>query len=285
MYFPKIRKPRAILFDLGDTLINHSATNPLPYIEESTRRAYDFIAGTGVRLPGFKTYFRCCRQSAYLAFLRAELLRREVNLLQAMRIAHRRLRLPCEDEFLLATASCFYGPIKSLGQVEENIHRVLGEFQETGHPMAIVSNTMVPGKVLDQHLDEEGLLPFFPVRVYSSDVGVKKPKAVMFLTALRALNAKPQGALFVGDKPRLDIKGAARVGMTTVLKVRKAPPRRYGNKPDYVIQRLTELPALLNKIGRWIDDYDLSPSALPDPSEHRLGFFDDAGGLVPFATQ
>ena len=40
-----------------------------------------------------------------------------------------------------------------------------------GLRLGIVSNTFSPQGALDQHLDAEGILEFFPVRVYSCDVG------------------------------------------------------------------------------------------------------------------
>ena len=44
MYFPQVLRPRPILLDLGDTLLNHITTNPLPYFKEGVRLAYDFIS-------------------------------------------------------------------------------------------------------------------------------------------------------------------------------------------------------------------------------------------------
>ena len=39
MYFPQVLKPRAILFDLGDTLIHFSTTDQFMFVREGTRLA------------------------------------------------------------------------------------------------------------------------------------------------------------------------------------------------------------------------------------------------------
>ncbi len=249
MYYPPESRPRALLFDLGDTLINFSATNPLPYIKIGTRLAHEFMDRRIPNLLPFNKYHAACRFTTYTAFVMSLLRRRELDLFNTIRRLHRRLGLPEDEDFLLLLAEQFYEPMKRLGTVEEGVHGILQALVDDGHPLGIVSNTMVPGRLLDAHLQEEGLLDFFSARIYSVDVGVKKPHPHMFLAALRALNMRPQGTLFIGDKLHLDVKGAQRMGMTTVLKVRKGPVPRGRCVPDHVIKHLVELPALLKTIG------------------------------------
>ena len=80
MYFPQVLRPRPILFDLGDTLLNFTATNPIPHFKEGVRLAYDFIAEQSHALPPYKKFRAAVRLSYSWAFLSATLRRREVNL-------------------------------------------------------------------------------------------------------------------------------------------------------------------------------------------------------------
>ena len=249
MYFPQVLRPRPILFDLGDTLLNFTATNPNPYFKEGVRLAYDFIAEQSHALPPFKKFHAVVRRSYVWAFLSATLRRREVDLQTSLVRLFESLALPSDHDFVLAVGERLYRPMKQLGAVEEGVHVVLDRLIAQGHPLGIVSNTMVPAPMLDQHLEEVDLLKYFPVRIYSCDIGVRKPRPAMFLAALRALNCKPQHTLFVGDKPRLDIRGAGRLGMITVLKVRVGKPPKSRYRPDHVIKHLTELPGLLDRIS------------------------------------
>ncbi len=249
MYFPQVLRPRPILFDLGDTLLNHITTNPIPYFKEGVRLAYDFISEQSHALPPYKRFHAAVRRSYFWAFLRATLLRRELDLHTSLVRLSESLSLPSDHDFVMAFGERLYRPMKRLGAIEEGVHAVLDRLVAQGHPLGIVSNTNVPAPMLDQHLEEVDLLKYFPVRVYSCDVGVRKPRPAMFLPALRALNCKPQHTLFVGDKPSLDIRGAGRLGMITVLKVRVGKPPRSRYRPDHVIKHLTELPGLLDKIS------------------------------------
>ena len=249
MYFPQVLRPRPILFDLGDTLLNHIATNPLPYFKEGVRLAYDFIAEQPHALPPYKKFHAALRRAYAWAFLSATLRRREVDLHTSLVRLFERFELPSDHDFVMAVGEQLYRPMKQLGTVEEGVHAVLDRLVAQGHPLGIVSNTMVPAPMLDRHLEEVDLLKYFPVRIYSCDVGVRKPRPAMFLPALRALNCKPQHTLFVGDKLSLDIRGAGRLGMITVLKVRVDKPPRSRYRADHVIKHLTELPALLDRIS------------------------------------
>jgi HAD superfamily hydrolase (TIGR01662 family) len=249
MYFPSVLRPRPILFDLGDTLLNFTATNPIPYFREGVRLAYDFIAEQSHTLPPYRKFHVAVRHTYSWAFLSATLRRREVDLQTSLVRLFERFGLPSDHDFMMAVGEQLYRPMKQLGTVEEGVHALLDRFVAQGHPLAIVSNTMVAASILDQHLEDVDLLKYFPVRIYSCDIGVRKPRSAMFLPALRALNCKPQHTLFVGDKPNLDVRGAGRLGMITVLKVRAGKPPKSRYRPDHVIKHLTELPGLLDRIS------------------------------------
>lgn len=260
MYYPKVLKPRPLLFDLGDTLLNFSQTNPLPFFTVGAQLAYDFLKTEhDLRLP-FTKFLRASRRFYAWALLSSWLRRGEVDLPDTLGRLLKWTGLPHDDEVVLEIGERFYQPMKKLGAVEEGLYEVLDTLTEQGHPMCIVSNTMVPAELLDRHLEEEGLLKYFPARIYSCDVGVRKPRAAMFLAGLRALNAKPQHAIFIGDRLDLDAKGAARLGMTTVLKVRKGKAPRGRFQPDHIIRHLTELPKLLAEISPTCYEY---PPLLP----------------------
>jgi putative hydrolase of the HAD superfamily len=120
--------------------------------------------------------------------------------------------------------------------------------RDSGLSLGLVSNTFVPGFAHDHHLEGIGLLDLLPVRVYSSEVGHRKPDRRIFQAALDRLSTSPQETLFVGDLVKTDIVGAKRLGMKTALKQpwsNRAPHRI----ADYVIHHVSDLLALL-KIPR-----------------------------------
>ena len=70
--------------------------------------------------------------------------------------------------------------------------------------------------MLDKLLERWGILEMFETRVYSQDIGVSKPNAVMFRTALEEMDIPASRALHIGDLEDTDIKGAKDAGMLTI---------------------------------------------------------------------
>jgi FMN phosphatase YigB (HAD superfamily) len=86
---------------------------------------------------------------------------------------------------------------------------------------------------------------FFNAILVSEDVGWRKPHVKIFEESLRRLNVKAQEAVYVGDSPLEDIKGAQAVGMKTVF----VPSQFYSlenlfesqQKPDMIVKNFCEL--------------------------------------------
>ena len=80
-------------------------------------------------------------------------------------------------------------------------------------------------------------------RVFSSEVGKRKPHPEIFERALDALEVAPEEALFVGDRLYEDVRGAGEVGMTTVQAVWfRADEHPDGAEPDH--QAFTQMDVL-----------------------------------------
>jgi len=95
-------------------------------------------------------------------------------------------------------------------------------------------------------LDREGLSGLFETVIVSDEIGWRKPKAVIFETALRRLGVGAEEALFVGDRADIDVAGAQAVGMATAWINRDAAALPEGaTAPDFEIRDLKELEAIL----------------------------------------
>jgi HAD superfamily hydrolase (TIGR01509 family) len=88
--------------------------------------------------------------------------------------------------------------------------------RERGLKTAIVSNAMDPAWILVRDLEEQGLAQRMDAVVFSSDVGVRKPRPEIFERALDELGVAAERALFVGDRLDADVRGARELGMRTV---------------------------------------------------------------------
>ncbi len=238
---------RAVLFDLGETLINFGTVDHLAAFHEGARLVHACLVERGVSVPDFETFHRRQRRAVERAYLWSRISRRDFNALDVMARINRKMALPTEPDVLRELAELFYQPIRERGTPEPGVHELLRWLQHRPVKLGMISNTFVPGVTLDDHLRREGLLDFFPCRVYSCDTRYRKPRPRIFRTALAELDVQPHQAMFVGDTLDIDVKGANRVGMVSVLKAPNARCPTGRVQPDYVITALTELPDLINR--------------------------------------
>lgn len=124
-------------------------------------------------------------------------------------------------------------------------HRALVTGLSRAYRLGIVSNfdwTPTARRILDR----EGLAGLFEAVIVSADVGWRKPKAAIFEAALGRLGLAPREALFVGDRPEIDVLGAKAAGMAAAwLNPRGEPVPPGVPAPDYELRRLTDLREIL----------------------------------------
>jgi putative hydrolase of the HAD superfamily len=93
-------------------------------------------------------------------------------------------------------------------------------------------------------LASSGLAELLPVKVISSELGVRKPSREIFLAALERLGARAQATLYVGNDPHDDVQGGAAVGLHTCL-VGDGLGKPWRVQPDLHLASVAELPAVL----------------------------------------
>lgn len=124
---------------------------------------------------------------------------------------------------------------------------VLAALRERGLRTGLLSNTHWPRELHERWLAEAGLLEQLDVRLYTSDMGHMKPHPEAFHALLHAVGVEAERAVFVGDRLRDDISGAAAVGMRTVHLTGR-PVESWDVVPD---AELVTLDGLLELIDAW----------------------------------
>ncbi|HVB42123.1 MAG TPA: HAD family hydrolase [Streptosporangiaceae bacterium] len=123
---------------------------------------------------------------------------------------------------------------------------VLGSLRSRGIKIGVLSNTLWPRNWHEEVFRRDGILHLVDGAVYSSEIDWTKPHPEAFLAAMTAVGvSQANRCVFVGDRPWDDIHGAKSVGMRAVLLPNSEVPPFEDARPDAVISRLSELPALL----------------------------------------
>ena len=247
---------KAVLFDLGNTLLDFDCTNEdiKKMFELGARRAYAHLQEQGYRLPSFTNYHHSQLRQMLWRVSWARLIRRDFNALHTLRRISLSMGIDLTQKQLENLTWLWYEPLSNTANVAQQLSQVLDWLTERDFKLGIISNTFIPGAVLDAHLAREGLLDYFPVRVYSCDTKFRKPSRKIFHLALGQLSCRAEQVIFVGDVPRNDVRGARRVGMIAVLKDYNQPLALRDRwmpytKPDFTITQMSELKGIIDRLN------------------------------------
>lgn len=233
---------RAVLFDIDDTLLDFDPERAPRAFTLGARRTYDYLKGRGLAVPSFASFFRTHRMLAWRMKWVARLSGREQSVRHVLKKLCLKLRLQRDEVSLARLGWLWYEPIVECASVAADVVPTLKTLRDGGLKLGVVCNTPLQGDVIDRHLELEGLLDFFPVRIYSSDVGFRKPDCRIFRSALHELNVQADETVYVGDQIKTDIGGAIKCGLRAVY--RRKSGGRECELADHTILAMSDLPGL-----------------------------------------
>jgi putative hydrolase of the HAD superfamily len=205
---------RAVLFDLGDTLVSYYQP---PDFMPTLRRSLDACLQVLGQAPlGSEAWTDLIHQALELNQERADL---------AVWPLEERLRMlfgryaSLDTELIERLAQAFLQPIFATAQVGHDALPVLLGLKRRGVKTGIVSNTPwgSPGRVWRSELARHELLTAVDAVVFCQDVGWRKPHPTPFRRALELIGVAAKDAAFVGDNPVWDVEGAESAGLLPIL--------------------------------------------------------------------
>ena len=242
---PESEPMRAVLFDLDDTLFDHSAASRAALLEVAASGVLDGVEPEGL-VREFAVHNAACWTLAVagelpLEHLRVERFRRILAALDACGGS------VAPDEALAAVMSGAYLTAYAQPRPAEVpgaralVLRLLGR-----GPVGIVTNgfpELVEGKL--RSLDLLGVLD--PV-VVADRIELMKPRPDAFLAAVDRLGLTPPDVLFVGDSLSSDVAGAAAAGLRSCWFDRRATGLPQGAPtPEFIVRRLEEVAAIVEE--------------------------------------
>lgn len=201
---PKSGKVKAVLFDLGGTLVK---TMPACEIHRKILEVY----GLNVLLNKIEEAHNANQ--------------RELDIEEMARLGEdywiewnlrllKRLGIKGKREFLARKIDELWWDYAELAAYPD-VQETLTQLSNRGVKMGIVTNGIE--KDFKQVLQRLGLTGYFDVVVGVDACKKAKPHKEIFLYALAKLHVKPEEAIFVGDSFEYDYEGARNAGITPIL--------------------------------------------------------------------
>jgi HAD superfamily hydrolase (TIGR01509 family) len=211
----------AVLFDLGNTLIEYSLQGRWrQFLERRLAEVHGLLwpqpEGGGLSVEAFAVH----AAEVIGGEGARELMHRGVSwhFRDRLREALTSFGLPCDEDHLAAATEAFYSPIRECTQIYPDTRGMLERLRADGLRLAVISNTPwdAPGYLTHGDMCRWDIDGYFSATVFSGDVPWRKPHPEFMLAAARALGVEPQVCVVVGDVLRADIAGANAAGMRSI---------------------------------------------------------------------
>lgn len=242
-------KIEAVMFDLGDTLVNFGKVDKTEAIKEAAKISYDHLKSLNQPVGSFKMYFIRNLLEIRLRCIWSDITGKDFDSYEVMKKIGKKQGFTLSEEQWLEVNWLWYKPLAALANIEPDIKQSLQKLKDMGIRLAILSNTFVGKEALDRHLEEIGILNIFEMRMYSCYYPYRKPDKRIFLDAAAKINTQPEKVLFVGDRLDTDLAGSLSAGMRCIIKKSHANEDKQLPKKIIKINTISELPKIVSRIN------------------------------------
>jgi len=243
----KKRRIEAVLFDLGETLLTFGRLDRKRLFTEAVERSYRYLKEHEQPVGSFGAYRLFYSWGLRWRVLKSWITGNDFDSLQLLKKYGRKKGFTLTDSQWEELNWQWYIGLADIARVDDGTAETLACLQQMGLKLGLLSNTFIHKSSLERHLQQKGLLGYFPVRLYTYDYPWRKPDERIFLEGAAKIGVDCDKIIYVGDRIDNDVVGAAKVGMLPVL------IRAYTNEDKEIpadilyIQRITELPELIQQ--------------------------------------
>lgn len=208
-----MNKPKAVLFDLGDTVLEYNYNNPedaVKKILEVCENPYD------IKSDKIQSFIE--KISKEIFFRRDETCM-ELNFASLQRIGYEYFNISFKRD--MHEIEKIFLKYAYKAAPSRNIVKLFNKLHENNIKYAALSNFVFSKEALKYELELYGLKPDFDFIISSADYGIRKPNRVIFELAQRKLGVDSGDIWFIGDSIKYDIIGARNAEMVPIWYNRK----------------------------------------------------------------
>jgi len=242
---------RAVLFDLGYTLINFEGDfsrvmreSYLVLAASLQEAGYSFDAGEFAdRFNDIITEYYRSREE--------DLTERPIEQYLSRVLASYEVYDPLRN-VIQGSLERMYRFTEEYWQLEEDAISTLDQLKADGYRLGMITNAANADNA-NRLIDNCGLRPYFEVILISAVEKIRKPDTRIYSRAISRFELPPSSFVMVGDTLTADILGAQNAGMRAIWINRRADREENHNVadrivPDAVIETLALLPSTLSSL-------------------------------------
>jgi len=226
-----------VVFDLDDTLYDE-----VDYCKSGFASVADFLAGLPDSPPAEHIFDILWKQFT------------SGNHTRTFNSALEELGVACDDNLIKELVKAYRNHVPKISlpnDSKEVMEQLSGEYT-----LALLTDGFLPAQKLK--VQALGIEKYFKCIIYTEELGRDcwKPSPAGFEKIMQTLNTKPEMMAYVADNEQKDFIAPNKLGFLSIQIIRSARihtsvSRQDGAAAQFVIHKIDELPALLEKTAAW----------------------------------
>jgi len=239
-------KPKAVIFDLGSTLIDYLTDDWFEVSYQATQKAHQQFQESGHSLPDFEEFWIQLEKIKDSYREKAQKDYQEWTVVAAVSEMFKNLKLDNNGQLAGDFFDLYYEVISEKLYVYDDTIETLGWLKKRVQKIGLISNTFFPEEKHLEELDRFEIAPFLDYKIFSSTFGLRKPHPDIFSKAVELAGFEPAECVYIGDRYVEDITGPAKIGMPAILK--KIRGREYPEEMPESTRQISSLWELKNHL-------------------------------------
>jgi len=212
-------QPKAVIFDLGSTLIEYEV---IPWSEMNlfcTVSARNYLLKKGYEMPDKEEFHQAYEEvkDKYREMASETLV--EWTVMQAAGELLRKWNIEVNDNILDRFFDAYYEPLGRRVYAYDDALETLEKVKQRYPVIGLVSNTIFPERAHRRELKRFRIEPYLDFAIFSSSFGLRKPHPEIFYKAANLAGYAPAECVYIGDRYLEDVEGPAKIGMPAILKL------------------------------------------------------------------
>ncbi|MBU8934437.1 MAG: HAD family hydrolase [candidate division Zixibacteria bacterium] len=234
--------PKAVIFDLGSTLIEYETLGWSELAMQATNSTWDFLSSRGYEIPEKEHYVEVFESIKHRYRDHALKTLQEWTVPQVATEVLKGLGLEPDGKLIDDFFAAYYAPVEAQLFAYDDTIETLEKIRGTIPVVGLISNTIFPEQTHHGELERFGITPFLDFTLFSSTFGKRKPHEDIFIKAANLAGLAPAECVYVGDRYVEDIEGPSGVGMSAILKIKEG--REYPEEMPLATRRIHTLAEL-----------------------------------------